>query len=86
MPDENIMKCIEEGKGHKYLGILEADGIKHEEMKYQVSKEYVRRFRTTLKSKQNGRNIISTINYSRAVSIITGIIGWTKEKLQKQGS
>ena len=78
------MKCIEEGSGYKYFGILEADGIKHEEMKDQATKEYVRRLRTILKSKLNGGNIISAIN-SRAVSIIrygAGIIGWTKAELQ----
>ena len=66
------------------MGILEADGIKHEEMEDQVTKEYVRRLRTILKSKLNGGNIISAIN-SRAVSIIrcgAGIIGWTKAELQ----
>ena len=29
MPNGEIMKSIEEGGGYKYLGILEADGIKH---------------------------------------------------------
>ena len=84
MPNGKMMKCIEEGSGYKYFGILEADGIKHEEMKDQVTKEYVRRLRTILKSKLNGGNIISAIN-SRAVSIIrygAGIIGWTKAELQ----
>ena len=84
MPNGKMMKCIGEGSGYKYLGILEADGIKHEKMKDQVTKEYVRRLRTILKSKLNGGNIISAIN-SRAVSIIrygAGIIGWTKADLQ----
>ena len=84
MPDGNIMKCVEEGNGYKYLGILEANGIKHNEMKDKVIKEYVRRLRTILKSKLNGGNIISAIT-SRAVSIIrygAGIIEWTKAELQ----
>ena len=41
MPDGKMMKNIEEG-GYKYLGILEADGVKHEEMKDQIKKEYFR--------------------------------------------
>ena len=41
---------IEEG-GYKYFGILEADGIKHDEMKEQLKKEYIRRVRNVLKSK-----------------------------------
>ena len=41
MPDGKMMKNIEEG-GYKYLGILEANGVKHEEMKDQIKKEYFR--------------------------------------------
>ena len=79
----NTIKCIEEGSGYKYLGIVEVDGIKLEEITDQISKEYVGRLRI-VKSKRNGGNIISAIN-SRAVSIIrygAGIIGWTKADLQ----
>ena len=32
MPDAKKMKNIEEGE-HKYLGILKADGVKHEVMR-----------------------------------------------------
>ena len=52
MPDGKMMKNIEEG-GYKYLGILEADGVKHKEMKNQKKKEYIRRVRNILKSKLN---------------------------------
>ena len=84
MPDGTMMKNIEEG-GYNYLGILEADGIKHDEMKKQLKKEYVRRVRNVLKSKLNGGNIISAIN-SRVVSIVrygTGINKWTKNELKE---
>ena len=50
MPDGKMMKNIEEGE-YKYLGILEADGVKHKEMKDQIKKEYMRRVRNILKSK-----------------------------------
>ena len=84
MPDGTMMRNIEEA-GYKYLGILEADGIKHDEMKEQLKKEYIRRVRNVLKSKLNGGNIISAIN-SRAVSIVrygAGIIKWTKNELEE---
>ena len=67
MPDGKMMKNIEEDR-YKYFGILEADGVKHEEMKDQIKKEYIRRDQNILKSKLNEWNIILTIN-SRAVSI-----------------
>ena len=52
MPDGKMMKNIEEG-GYKYLGILEADGVKNKEMKNQKKKEYIGRVRNILKSKLN---------------------------------
>nr|XP_027229447.1 uncharacterized protein LOC113821177 [Penaeus vannamei] len=84
MPDGAMMRKIEES-GYKYLGVLEVDGIKHDQMKDQVKKEYTRRVRNILKSKLNGGNIISAIN-SRAVSVVrygTGIIKWTKNELEE---
>ena len=83
MPDGKIMKNIEED-GYKYLGMLEADGVKHEEMKDQIKKEYIRRVRNIVKSKLNGGNIILAIN-SRAVFVVRyggGIISWTKIELE----
>ena len=50
MLDGKMMKNIKEG-GYKYLGILEADGVKQKEMKDQIKKEYMRRVRNILKSK-----------------------------------
>ena len=38
MPNGKMLKNIEEG-GYKYLGILEADGVKHEEMKEKNTSE-----------------------------------------------
>ena len=84
IPDGKMMKNIEQG-GNKYLGILEADGVKHEEMKGQIKKEYIRRVRNILKLKLNGGNIISAIN-SRALFILryrAGIISWTQIKLEE---
>ena len=37
MLDGKMMKDFEEGED-KYLGILEADGVKHEEMKDKIKK------------------------------------------------
>ena len=84
MLDGEMIKNIEEG-GYKYLGTLDADGVKHEEMKCQTKKEYIRRVRNILKSKLNGGNIISAIN-SRAVSIVrygAGIRNWTKMETEE---
>ena len=65
--------------------ILETDGVKHEETKDQIKKEYITRVRNILKSKLNGEIIILVIN-SRALFIVryvAGIISWTKMELEE---
>ena len=84
LPKDEVIKSLSENEGYKYLGVLEADQIKHSEMKKNVTKEYYRRVRNILKSKLNGGNIITAIN-SKAVSLIrygAGIINWTKEEVR----
>ena len=69
----------------KAIKNIEANDVKHEEMKGQIMKECIRRVRNILKSKLNGENIISATN-SRAISIVrygTGIISWTKMELEQ---
>ena len=67
-----------------YLGTLEADDVKHSDMKLSISREYLRRIKKILKSKLNGGNDVSAI-YRRAVSLIrygAGIINWSTEELR----
>ena len=85
LPDQQQIQEVDVTKGYKYLGVLEAYGIKDKLMKEAITKEYYRRIRKILKSKLNGRNIISAIN-SRAVSIVrygAGVIKWTKMELEQ---
>ena len=84
VPNGQVMTNIEDS-GYKYLGILEADEVKDEAMKDQTKKEYIKKVRKILKSKLNGRNVISAIN-SRAVAVVrygAGIIKWTKLELEE---
>ena len=84
LPDGQRMMNIDE-HGYKYLGVLEADEVKHIQMKDQIRKEYIRRIRKILKSKLNAGNIISAIN-SRAVAVVrygAGIIKWKKDEMQE---
>ena len=50
-------------------GVLEADGIMHDEVKRSMKKEYNRRVKKTLSSKLNAGNVINAIN-SWAVSLL----------------
>ena len=43
----------EECKSYKYLGVLEADDIKHKEIKEKIRKEYFRKVKMILNSKLN---------------------------------
>ena len=68
----------------KYLGILEADKFLQEKMKFNVSKEYLRRLRKVLKSKLNGRNLVRGVN-TWAVSLLrysAAFVSWRKSELQ----
>ena len=83
LPDGKTMKDIGE-TSYKYLGILEDDCIKHEEMKVNIRKEYFSRLRAVLKSKLNGGNTVKAIN-TWAVPVVRysgGIVDWTKEDME----
>ena len=52
MPDGNNIKDIDE-TGYKYLGIIEGEKIKHQEMKEKIKQKYIKRLGAILKSKLN---------------------------------
>ena len=68
LPSGEKIREIEEG-GYKYLGILEHDRVKEQEMKDKFMNEYFRRTKLILKRKLNGRNKIMALN-TWAVSIL----------------
>ena len=85
LPISQEIRALEEGETYNYLGVLEADEIKHEAIKGNIHTENFTRVRSILKSKLSGGNVMRDSN-SRAVSIIrygAGIINWTKEELRK---
>ena len=69
LPDDTVIKAMNEGDSYKYLGIVEADQILRKEMKENVKKEYFSRTKKVLKSKLNGGNSITAIN-TRAVPLL----------------
>ena len=63
LPDGKIIRGIgDDVEGYKYLGVLEADDIMHDEVKRSMKKEYIRRVKKTLSSKLNAGNVIKAIN------------------------
>ncbi|KAJ7335694.1 hypothetical protein JRQ81_013635 [Phrynocephalus forsythii] len=80
----NFIKTLDEEESYKYLGVLQADNIKHKEVKNKVSQEYIRRVGKILKSKLNGKISIQAIN-TWAVPVlryIAGVINWTQGELE----
>ena len=61
LPNTEVMKQVEK-EGYTYLGIIELDKIKENEMKEKTLKEYKRRLRLVLKSKPHGKNKITAKN------------------------
>ena len=85
LPKGEKVRSLEKGQDYRYLGVLQCDTIKHNEMKGLLRNEYFRRVRKMLKSSLNSGNVILAIN-SRAVSVIrngAGIVDWTKNEIQE---
>ena len=70
-------------EGYKYLGILEADKTKENEMKEIFSKEYLRRTKLIMRSKLKGRNKIMAVWAVSLMRYGASILGWNTNELQK---
>ena len=68
LPNKTTMKRLKEGDSYKYLGVIQADGTKHE-IKEKVKAEDYRQVRKILETKLNGVNIITGIN-TWAISLL----------------
>ena len=62
LPDESVIRSIKDGESYKNLGMLQADQIRHQEMKDKVAKEYKRQLRKILETRLDGGNLIQGIN------------------------
>ena len=77
------IRTHEENETYKYLGILEADIIKQEEMKDKIWKEYLRQTRKLLETKLPSRNLINGINTWALLFVrYSGpFLKWTRDEL-----
>lgn len=63
LPNERRLRALgEDDDGYNYLGVLEADDIKHEYIKERRSKDYIRRVKKVAKSKLNCGNVVRAVN------------------------
>ena len=58
LSSSNTTKGLSLEASYKYLGVLQAEDMKHRQVKKQTSAEYTNRVRKILKSKLNGGNTI----------------------------
>ena len=85
LPSQEKIRSLGEKENYKYLGILEADTVKQNEMKSRVKQEYLRRTRKLLETKLCSRNLLKGIN-TWAVPIIRysgPFLKWTIEELRQ---
>ena len=62
LPNQVIIRTLEEKETYKYLGILEADTIGQVEKNEKIENEYPRRTRKQLETKIYSRNLVKGIN------------------------
>ena len=62
LSNNNTIKGLSLEESYKYLGVPQAEDVKHRHVKKQISGEYTNRVRKIRKSKLNGGKTIQTIN------------------------
>ena len=84
LPNHDKIRTLGENETYKYLGISEAETIKHQEMKEKIQKEYLRRTRKLLETKLSSRNLIKVRN-TWAVPLVRysgPFLKWTRDELK----
>jgi hypothetical protein len=79
-----LIEAMEENEVYKYLGFEQARLIEHKNFKQSLTKTYLMRLKSILKTNLCSENTIKAIN-TYAVPILTysfGIINWSKTKLE----
>ena len=84
-PNQVVIRTLGKKETYKYLGILEADSIKQQEMKEKLKKVYLRRARKLLETKLYSRNIVKGINtWVVALVRYSGpFLKWIREELKQ---
>ena len=83
LPNQDRIRTLGEKESYKYLGILEANTIKQEQMKDKIQKEYLRRTRKILETKFFRSNLLKEIN-TRAVPLVRysgHFLKWNRDEL-----
>ena len=78
LPNDRVIKPLEEGESYKYYGVLEADEVMVNEMKDKVQKKYYRRVKKVLETKLNSGIVFKAINTwaELVVRHSAALLGW----------
>ena len=82
--DHQLIQDLDQAETYKYLGMEEAEGAQHHQMKVKIKKEYKQWIKLVLNSELNARNRIAAIN-TLAVPVVLysyGIIDWKLNEIQ----
>ena len=60
--NQGVIRTLEEKETNKYLGVLEADTIRQEELKENIKKDSLRRVRKLLETRLYSRNFVKGLN------------------------
>ena len=84
MSNNNTIKGLSLEESYKYLGIQQAEDVKHCQVKKQTSAECTSRVCKILKSKLNGGNTIQAISkwVVPVIRYTAGIVDWTIAELE----
>ena len=85
LPNQERIRKFGQKETCKYLGMLEVDTIKQEEVKEKIKKVYLGRMRNQLETKLYSRNLIKGIN-TRAVFFVRysgPLLKWIREELKQ---
>ena len=75
---------MESSEVYKYLGVLESNNIKHNDMKGLTTEKFKKKLKQVLKTELNAKNIMIAINeYVTPVLTYTfGVVNWTEQDIK----
>ena len=84
LDEHSVIDEMENTDVYKYLGVLESDNIKHNEMKTITLEKFKKKLKTILKTDLNAKNIMIAINefVNPVLTYTYGIVNWTEQDIK----
>ena len=82
--EHSVIEEMDSNDVYKYLGVLESENIKHNEMKAITLEKFKKKLKAILKTDLNSKNIMTALNeYANPVLTYTfGIVNWTEQDIK----